>query len=111
MTIETIIDHDQPYFEPGNPGARAAVRHTAQVAERLERHLGSFHHMLYPWGISSPAQEGVNDAKWAVAVDKAIHALFPMPLRTARTRFLLGVLEQAAITVRSWNHERSHADF
>jgi hypothetical protein len=63
MTIETI-DHDQPDFEPGNLGTRAAV-----------------------------------------------HALFPMPLRTARTKFLLGVLEQAAITVRSWNHERSHADF
>jgi hypothetical protein len=75
MTIETIIDHDQPDFEPGNPGTRAAVRHAAQVAERL------------------------------------IHALFPMPLRTARTKFLLGVLEQAATTVRSWNHERSHADF
>jgi hypothetical protein len=73
MTIETIVDHDQPDFEP--------------------------------------AQEGVNDAKWAAAVDEAIHALFPMPLRTARTKFLLGMLEQAAITVRSWNHERSHTDF
>ena len=69
MTIETIIDHDQPNFEPGNPETRAAVRHAAQVA------------------------------------------LFPMPLRTARTKFLLGVLEQAATTVRSWNHERSHTDF
>jgi hypothetical protein len=48
MTIETIIDHDQPNFEPGNPETRAAVRHAAQVA------------------------------------------LFPMPLRTARTKFLPG---------------------
>ena len=111
MTIETIIDHDQPDFEPGNPGTRAAVRHAAQVAERPERHLGSFHSVLYPWALSSPEQDGVNDAKWTAAVDEAIHALFPMPLRTARTKFLLGVLEQAATTVRSWNHERSHADF
>jgi hypothetical protein len=97
MTIETIIDHDQPDFEPGNPGTRAAVRHAAQVAERLRR-------AERPW--VEHAME-----KWTAAVDEAIHALFPMPLRTARTRFLLGVLEQAATTVRSWNHERSHADF
>ena len=90
MTIETIIDHDQPDFAPGNPGTRAAVGHAAQVADRLEHHLGSIQSVLYPWALSSPAQEGLNDAKWAAAVDKAIHAPFPMPLRTAKTKFLPG---------------------
>ena len=54
MTIETIVDHDQPDFEPGNPAAR--TRATSRAA----------------------------------AVDRAIHAPFPLPLRTAKTKFLPG---------------------
>jgi hypothetical protein len=104
MTIETIIDHDQPDFEPGDPTplaqpdgglitARAAVWHTAQVAEKLERHLGSFHHMRYPWAFGSPAPEAVDDVKCLALLDEAMHALFPMPLQLPGTKFLAGVLE------------------
>lgn len=135
MTIETIIDHDQPDFEPGDPTplaqpdgglirrstgpltaisaglawcgfvvlagtrllshsrARAAVWHTAQVAEKLERHVGSFHHMRYPWAFGSPAPEAVDDVKCLALLDEAMHALFPMPLQLPGTKFLAGVLE------------------
>jgi hypothetical protein len=69
--------------------ARAAARHAAQVAEearaeqiqaadRLHRHIGSLHHMLLPWSLSSAAPESVDHAKWATALEQAIRTLFPM---------------------------------
>jgi hypothetical protein len=69
--------------------AQAAARRAAQVAadarqaqlqgtEKLQRHIGSLHHMLFPWALSSAAPEGTDHAKWAAALDQAIRALFPM---------------------------------
>jgi hypothetical protein len=67
--------------------ARAAARHAAQVAEdaraaehqaaeKLQRHIGSLHHMLLPWALRSAAPEGVGHADWDAALDQAIRALF-----------------------------------
>ena len=67
--------------------ARAAARRAAQVAEdaraaerqaaeKLQRHIGSLHHMLLPWALRSAAPEGVDHAKWDAALDQAIRALF-----------------------------------
>ena len=53
--------------------ARAAQR---QAAEKLQRHIGSLHHMLLPWALRSAAPEGVDHAKWDAALDQAIRALF-----------------------------------
>lgn len=53
--------------------ARAAQR---QAAEKLQRHIGSLHHMLLPWALCSAAPEGVDHAKWDTALDQAIRALF-----------------------------------
>jgi hypothetical protein len=53
--------------------ARAAQR---QATEKLHRHIGSLHHMLLPWALRSAAPEGVDHAKWDVALDQAIRALF-----------------------------------
>ncbi len=53
--------------------ARAAER---QAAEKLQRHIGSLHHMLLPWALHSAVPEGVDHAKWDVALDQAIRALF-----------------------------------
>jgi hypothetical protein len=53
--------------------ARAAQR---QAAEKLQRHIGSLHHMLLPWALRSAAPEGVDHANWDAALDQAIHALF-----------------------------------
>ncbi len=69
--------------------ARAAARRAAQAADdaraaqldaidKLHRHIGSLHHMLLPWALSSAAPEGVDHAKWAAALEQAIRALFPM---------------------------------
>ena len=69
--------------------ARAAARRAARAADdaraaereaidRLHRHVGSLHHMLLPWALSSAAPEGVDHAKWAAALEQAIRALFPM---------------------------------
>lgn len=74
----------------GHSRARAEARRAAQAAEearaaqleaaeRLARHIGSLHHMLFPWALSSAAPEGVDHAKWTAALDQAIHALFPTP--------------------------------
>ncbi len=49
-----------------------------QAAEKLQRHIGSLHHMLLPWALLSAAPEGVDHAQWITALDQAIHALFPM---------------------------------
>ncbi len=67
--------------------ARAAARRAAQIAEdaraaerqaaeKLQRHIGSLHHMLLPWALRSAAPEGVDHAKWDAALDQAIRALF-----------------------------------
>jgi hypothetical protein len=56
--------------------ARAAQR---QAIETLARHIGTLHHMLFPWALSSAAPEGVDHAKWTAALDQAIHTLFPAP--------------------------------
>lgn len=72
----------------GHSRARAEARRAAQAAEeadgarlraseRLARHLGCLHQMLYPWALSSAAPEGVDHAKWTAALDRAIHLLFP----------------------------------
>jgi hypothetical protein len=69
--------------------ARAGARRAAQAAEdaraaqrlaaeKLQRHIGSLHHMLLPWALRSAAPEGVDHAKWDAALDQAIRALFPM---------------------------------
>jgi hypothetical protein len=69
--------------------ARAAARRAAQAAgdaraaqldaiDKLHRHIGSLHHMLLPWALSSAAPEGVDHAKWAAALEQAIRALFSM---------------------------------
>ena len=73
---------------PGHSRARAGARRAAraadearaaqfQAAERLARHAGSLHHMLYPWALSSAAPDGVDHAEWAAALDRAIRVLFP----------------------------------
>jgi len=67
--------------------ARAAVRRavraagdarTAQqlAAEKLQRHIGSLHHMLLPQALRSAVPEGVGHAEWDAALDQAIRALF-----------------------------------
>ena len=53
--------------------ARAAQR---QAAEKLQRHIGSLHHMLLPWALRSAAPEGVDHVTWDAALDQAIRALF-----------------------------------
>ena len=66
--------------------ARAAARRAAQVAEdaraaerqaaeKLQRHIGSLHHMLLPWALRSAAPEDVDHAGWDAALDQAIRAL------------------------------------
>jgi hypothetical protein len=67
--------------------ARAAVRRAAQAAddartaqqhatEKLQRHIGSLHHMLLPQALRSAAPAGVDHASWDAALDRAIRALF-----------------------------------
>jgi hypothetical protein len=53
--------------------ARAAQR---QAAEKLQRHIGSLHHMLLPWALRSAAPEGVDHAAWYAALDQTIRALY-----------------------------------
>jgi hypothetical protein len=66
--------------------ARAAVRRAAQAAgdaraaqqlaaEKLQRHLGSLHHMLLPQALSSAVPQGVGHAEWDAALDQAIRSL------------------------------------
>jgi hypothetical protein len=73
----------------GHSRARARARRAAraadearaaqfQAAERLARHAGSLHHMLYPWALSSAAPDGVGHAEWVAALDRAIRVLFPV---------------------------------
>ena len=59
------------------PGRRRRPRGAQrQAAEKLQRHIGSLHHMLLPWALRSAAPEGVDHAKWDAALDQAIRALF-----------------------------------
>lgn len=69
--------------------ARAAARRAARAADaargaqrdaidKLHRQIGSLHHMLLPWALSSAAPEGADHAEWAAALEQAIRALFPM---------------------------------
>jgi hypothetical protein len=53
--------------------ARAAQ---LQAADKLQRHIGTLHHMLLPWALSSAVPESVDHAKWAAALEEAIRALF-----------------------------------
>jgi hypothetical protein len=53
--------------------ARAAER---QAAEKLQRHIGSLHHMLLPWALRSAAPEGVDHVKWDATLEQAIRTLF-----------------------------------
>jgi hypothetical protein len=67
--------------------ARAAARRAAQAAddaravqrqaaEKLQRHIGSLHHMLLPWALRSAAPKGVDHASWDAALERAIRDLF-----------------------------------
>ena len=47
-----------------------------QAAEKLQRHVGSLHHMLLPWALRSAAPEGADHAKWAAELEQAIRALY-----------------------------------
>lgn len=47
-----------------------------QVAEKLQSHIDSLHHMLLPWALRSAAPEGVDHAAWGAALEQAIRALF-----------------------------------
>ena len=55
--------------------ARAAQN---QAAERLQRHIGGLRQMLLPWALGSPAPAGVDRARWAAELERAIRALFPV---------------------------------
>ena len=72
---------------PSHSRARAAARRAAQAAddaraaqrqaaEKLQRHIGSLHHMLLPWALRSVAPEGADHAQWDAALEQAIRALF-----------------------------------
>jgi len=54
--------------------ARAAQK---QAAEMLQRHIGGLRQILLPWALGSAAPEGVDRAKWAAALERAIRRLFP----------------------------------
>jgi hypothetical protein len=56
-----------------------AGRAQAEATDKLHRHTGTLHHMLLPWALlQSPAPPGVDHAKWAAALEQAIHALFTL---------------------------------
>jgi hypothetical protein len=67
--------------------ARAAARRAAQTAddaraaehqadEKLQRHIGSLHHMLLPWALRSAAPARLDHAQWDEALEQAIRTLF-----------------------------------
>ena len=69
--------------------SRAAARRARQAvadaraaqsvaADKLRRHLGGLRQMLLPWALGSPAPEGVDRAKWAAALERAVRQLFPV---------------------------------
>jgi hypothetical protein len=56
-----------------------AGRAQAEATDKLHRHTGTLHHMLLPWALlQSPGPPGVDHAKWAAALEQAIHALFTL---------------------------------
>jgi hypothetical protein len=55
--------------------ARAAQ---SQATDRLQRHIGGLRQMLLPWALGAAAPEGVDRAKWAAALERAIRQLFPL---------------------------------
>jgi hypothetical protein len=68
--------------------SRAAARRARQAvaearaaqslaADKLRRHLGGLRQMLLPWALGSAAPEGVDRAKWAAALERAVRQLFP----------------------------------
>ena len=68
--------------------SRAAARRARQAvadaraaqslaADKLRRHLGGLRQMLLPWALGSAAPDGVNRAKWAAALERAVRRLFP----------------------------------
>ncbi len=70
-------------------GSRAAARRTRQAAaearaaqiqaaEKLQRHIGGLRQMLLPWALGSAAPVGVDRAKWAAALERAVRQLFPV---------------------------------
>lgn len=75
---------------PSLSRSRAAARRTQQAAteartaqsraaERLQRHIGGLWQMQLPWALRSAAPAGVDRAKWAAALERAIRQLFPAP--------------------------------
>jgi hypothetical protein len=54
--------------------ARAAQK---QAADKLQRHIGGLRQILLPWALSSAVPEGVDRAKWAAALERAVRQLFP----------------------------------
>jgi hypothetical protein len=54
--------------------ARAAQQ---QAAEKLQRHIGGLRQIMLPWALGSAAPAGVDRAKWAAALERAIRQLFP----------------------------------
>ncbi len=54
--------------------ARAAQAH---ATENLNRHIATLHQQLLPWALRS-APAGVDHARWAAALERAIRALFPL---------------------------------
>jgi hypothetical protein len=59
------------------PARNARTEHE-QAREKLARHVGGLHHMLFPWALSTSVPDGVDDAAWTAALDHAIHVLFPL---------------------------------
>ena len=68
--------------------SHARVRHARQAATearaahkkaayRLQRHLGGLRQLLLPWSLGSAAPAGVDRAKWAAALERAVRQLFP----------------------------------
>ena len=68
--------------------SRAAVRRARQAAaeaqaaqnlaaDKLQRHIGGLRQMLLPWALGSSAPAGVDRAKWAAALERAVRQLFP----------------------------------
>lgn len=56
-----------------------AEARTAQrlAADKLQRHIGGLRQMLLPWALGSAAPAGVDRAKWATALERAVRQLFP----------------------------------
>jgi hypothetical protein len=49
----------------------------ATAARRLQRHIGALWQMLLPWALGTAAPDGIDRAKWAVALKQSVRQLFP----------------------------------